>query len=340
MSESDRKNAKFNDQYPVEIEDSEDDEENYRIRASDCLLIAGKIEQESATLEIYVYEEKEYNLFVHHDIMLSSFPVALEWLCCDFSSTEGNEVPRANLAIVGLMTPEIEIWDLDAMEPVEPITALGGKAGHTDAVTSLALHTNRPNLLASVSADKSLRLWDLQTQKTMITYKGFKDRAQGVTWSLENESTLFSFSGDNILKVFDARDQNSVNDFQLDFGIENFTTCPSDPSKLLFSSEDGFVHVFDLKKFEIIKDFSVKAHTKAIPSIVCNSLGHFITDSLDGLVKIFDLNTLELLAQQKTDLGMLFSSSVHPENPYLFACGSSMGELVVWDYKDNLASKK
>lgn len=29
----------------------------------------------------------------------------------------------------------------------------------------------------------------------------------------------------------------------------------------------------------------------------------------------------------------LFGSSIHPENPYLFACGSSIGEVVIWNYE-------
>lgn len=50
--------------------------------------------------------------------MLNSFPIALEWLCCDFNTGENNTIPRANFGIVGMMSPEIEIWNLDILEPV------------------------------------------------------------------------------------------------------------------------------------------------------------------------------------------------------------------------------
>jgi len=31
-------------------------------------------------LEIYIYEEELNNLYVHHDVMLSAFPLCMEWL--------------------------------------------------------------------------------------------------------------------------------------------------------------------------------------------------------------------------------------------------------------------
>jgi hypothetical protein len=37
-------------------------------------------ENEFSTIEVYVYEESTNNLFVHHEITLSAFPLALEWL--------------------------------------------------------------------------------------------------------------------------------------------------------------------------------------------------------------------------------------------------------------------
>lgn len=55
---------------------------------------------------------------MHHDFILSSFPVCLEWLGANFSKVEGNQVNKGNFAIIGLMEPGIEIWNLDALDPV------------------------------------------------------------------------------------------------------------------------------------------------------------------------------------------------------------------------------
>lgn len=104
--------------YPMEIENSQDELEDLEIKPSDNILIAGKIEQEFASIEVYVFEEKTENLFVHHDFILSSFPVCLEWLGADFTQVEKNQVDRANFAIIGQMNPGIELWNLDFLDPV------------------------------------------------------------------------------------------------------------------------------------------------------------------------------------------------------------------------------
>jgi hypothetical protein len=53
-------------------------------------------------MQVWVYEEPEAegedgNLYVHHDVMLPAFPLAVAWLDCD----PGQRRERANLAAVG-----------------------------------------------------------------------------------------------------------------------------------------------------------------------------------------------------------------------------------------------
>lgn len=98
-------------------------------------------------------------MFVHHDLMLSAFPICLEWLGVEPSSLINAEADRANMAIVGSFIPHIEIWDLDQLDPIEPTLVLLGvedrptiskkkkgakkisaEQGHSDAVVSLSLN--------------------------------------------------------------------------------------------------------------------------------------------------------------------------------------------------------
>lgn len=78
-------------------------------------------------LQVWVYEpagpDSEANAYVHHDYMLPAFPLCLAWGDC----RPGGSSEPANLAAVGLMTPGIELWDLDAVEAVEPVAVLGGE---------------------------------------------------------------------------------------------------------------------------------------------------------------------------------------------------------------------
>lgn len=77
-----------------------------------------------------MYEEADEaggasNLYVHHDILLPAFPLAVAWLDCNPSG--GTEA--GNYAAVGTMSPGIEIWDLDIADSVEPLASLGGEIG-------------------------------------------------------------------------------------------------------------------------------------------------------------------------------------------------------------------
>ena len=49
--------------------------ENFR--GTDNLILAGHVEGDAAMLEVYVYNDVEDALYVHHDILLPSLPLAL-----------------------------------------------------------------------------------------------------------------------------------------------------------------------------------------------------------------------------------------------------------------------
>lgn len=74
-----------------------------------------------------MYEEDQSNLYVHHEIQLSAFPLALEWLPIQPTAVEANNANRGNFAIVSTFLPEIEIWNLDIVNVLEPTVILGGE---------------------------------------------------------------------------------------------------------------------------------------------------------------------------------------------------------------------
>jgi periodic tryptophan protein 1 len=75
---------------------------------------------------VYVYEQQQNNLFVHHEIMMSAFPLDIEWLNVDLGTINQPVANRGNYAIVSTFLPEIEIWDLDLADAIEPTLTLGG----------------------------------------------------------------------------------------------------------------------------------------------------------------------------------------------------------------------
>ena len=54
--------------------------EDYTIRNSDALIVVATAEDDHSNLEVYIYDHKNSNLYVHHELILSSYPLCLEWL--------------------------------------------------------------------------------------------------------------------------------------------------------------------------------------------------------------------------------------------------------------------
>lgn len=99
----------------------EDEKEDFKIKPDDNLIVAGHVDQDFSTLEISVYNEEEGSQYVHHDILLEAFPLAIEWL--DFDPEDTSK--PANFVAVGTMEPHVDIWDLDLVDTLEPVVSLG-----------------------------------------------------------------------------------------------------------------------------------------------------------------------------------------------------------------------
>ena len=217
-----KRGGRRNKDYPEELEDSEEEKEDYTIRKTDSLIVAATAEDEHSNLEVYVYDHKTSDLYVHHEIILSSYPLCIEWL----NNFRGENV---NYVIVGSFLPQIEIWDLNR-EDCEPLYTLGGadeqtkkkkkkvlklnktddslsgETSHTDAVMSLSLNPFQSEYLASGSADTTVKIWDIDELSCKANITNLhKNKVQLVRWNLFNEQLLLTGGYDRVINVCDIR---------------------------------------------------------------------------------------------------------------------------------------
>ena len=66
--------------YPSELEDSEEEKEDYTIRNTDSIIVTANAENDHSSLEVYIYDHSSSDLYVHHEIILGSYPLCLEWI--------------------------------------------------------------------------------------------------------------------------------------------------------------------------------------------------------------------------------------------------------------------
>ncbi|KAI0428426.1 WD domain-containing protein [Xylaria sp. FL1042] len=359
----------------ITIPDEQDDEENreeLQILATDNLLLAAKVEDELAHLEVYVYEDEADNLYVHHDIMLPAIPLCVEWLDVPVSKPGMDKDATANFVAIGTMDPDIEVWDLDTVDGLYPNAILGQGSNpqeqekkkkkkkskkaneeyHVDAVLSLAANRKHRNLLASASADKTVKLWDLNTTKCAKSYTYHTDKVCSLAWHAVESTVLLSGSYDRTVVAADMRAPDAKTPrWGVESDVENIKWDPHDPNFFYVSTENGIIHYFDIRNVPSSPSASkpvwtLQAHDESLSSFDINAHvpGFMATGSTDKTVKLWNIQPSgpAIVVSRNLDVGRIFSTNFAPDAEVAFrlAVAGSKGTMHVWDTSTNAAVRK
>lgn len=380
------------DPYITLKDDAEDDERSeLEVLPTDNLLVAAKTEDDVSQLEIYVYDESQDNLYVHHDLMLPNFPLCLEWL--DFPPTSSEmqtdtQSKFGNYIAVGTLDPEIEIWSLDVMESMYPDMILGrpdktaahvpvpagtGKkkrkktkhrpssdAYHVDAVLGLSWNRSHRHMLASASADRTVKLWDLSRpivdgEGAIRSFGVHKDKVQAVQWNEKEPTVLLSGSYDRTVRVFDSRAPDTGVGAVLGADVEALRWDPWETHAFYVSLENGLVLNFDARalptdmKSPSPARFTLSAHDGAVSALDVSPLlrGCICTGGTDKLVKVWNVDqttggkpAVSMVASRDMEVGKVFSAMFSPDDPLTIAAAGSQAKLQIWDVGANSGARR
>ncbi|XP_031474643.1 uncharacterized WD repeat-containing protein C17D11.16 [Nymphaea colorata] len=359
-------------------DEDEEEEEDRRILPSDCVIVCACNEDDVNLLKIYILEEDtedgKPNLFVHHEIFLPSFPLCTAWLDCNLKGGD-----KGNFIAIGSMEPGIEIWDLDLVDEVQPFMTLGGtlkqpksdksskdkkkkkkkkeasitykEDSHTDSVLSLAWNKEFRNLLASTSADKSIKIWDIVSGKCANTLQHHSDKVQSVAWNCHQSTVLLSGSFDRTVVMMDMRAPSHAGvRWSVPADVESIAWDPHTAHSFVVSIEDGTVQSFDIRAAATNSDsclkpsFTLHAHDKAVCAVSYNpSIANLLaTGSTDKTVKLWNIsnNQPSCVGSWKSEVGAVFTLAFSEDSPSLLAIGGSKGKLKVWDTSSNTSISK
>ncbi|KAJ7675684.1 WD40-repeat-containing domain protein [Mycena polygramma] len=387
------------DPYITLKEDEADDErEELEVLPTDNLLVVAKTEDEISQLEIYVYDESQENLYVHHDLMLPNFPLCLEWL--DFPPTAAGSSSDApppsstgfgNYIAVGTLDPEIEIWSVDVLESMYPASILGrpdetkahiptplgtGKkkrkknkhraastGHHVDAVLALSWNKTNRNLLASGSADRTVKLWDLSRDPSINGEGGgairsfdvHTDKVQAVRWNDRDPSVLLTGSYDRTVRTFDSRAPDAGVGAIVGSDVEAMRWDPWEEYGFYVSLENGLVLNFDVRtlpsdlSLPSPAKFTLAAHDGPASALDVNPhiRGCIATGGNDKLVKVWNVldddggkRSVSLVTSRDLGVGKVFSTVFSPDDPLTLAAAGSKAKLQIWDVAANFGARK
>ncbi|MCJ1420306.1 hypothetical protein MMC32_006663 [Xylographa parallela] len=366
----------------IPVGDEEDEErEELQILATDNMVVAAKVEDEVAHLEIYVYEDEADNLYVHHDIMLPAIPLCLEWLDIPVGKTsiDGpvDQSSRANFVAVGTFDPDIEIWDLDTVDCMYP-NAILGQGGedskvdlgdgtkkkkrkkskkpnddyHVDAVLTIAANKNHRTLLASGSADKTIKLWDLSTLKCAKSYSYHTDKVCSLMWHPKETTVLLSGSYDRTVVAADMRAPDAkAPRWGVESDVETVRWDPHDANYFYVTTENGVVHYHDTRVIPSSLEkttpvWKLQAHDESVSSFDVNPIipGFMVTGSTDKEVKLWNVQSSgpSMVISRNLGVGKVFSTTFGPdaEVGFRLAVAGSKGAVQVWDTSTNAAIRR
>ncbi|KAG8288320.1 rRNA-processing protein [Homalodisca vitripennis] len=311
-----------------EDEDEDDsDKEDDEIKPTDNLIAVGHVYGDISILEVYVYNEEGGDLYVHHDVMLPTIPLALEWL----SYVPSQSMP-GNLLAMGGMSPEILVWDLDVTNTLEPLLQLGEFSetkkyqhrnhGHTDAVLDLSWNCQLPHILASGSVDRSVLLWDLGKARAVSQFKQFKEKVQTLEWHPSEVNVLVTGTCDRKVQLLDCRIGETLTSIKVDGEVEKVIWHPSSQFSALIGTSKGTLGCADFRTKKLV--WAINAHEEEVTGLAadCDSI---VTSSTDQTVKVWGLSGGEptLRFTKHTGLGELHTLQMCPENSNIICVGGS-----------------
>jgi periodic tryptophan protein 1 len=292
---------------------------------------------------------------------------------------------------VGTFHPGIEIWNLDVLNALEPSCVLGGEdtsradelmrrnirhathpasaqrlprnggaggwrpGSHSDAVMSLSWNPRHKQVLASGSADHTVKLWDVtqagDTDASTLTHH--KGKVAAVAWNPNEGTLLATGSFDRSVCILDARSPHNIKKVKITADCETMAWDPIHTQYLTVASEDGTVACWDVRKFQTATPLwsMVANEFGGITDLSYNAQvpGLMVTCSIDKTITLWDVHPTgggeKALANPAPKpcgtkdmcVGKLYTVGFYPSAPWLLACGGSGNELALWDLSEEVA---
>jgi WD40 repeat protein len=193
--------------------------------------------------------------------------------------------------------------------------------GHTSGANAVAVHGR---CIISASRDGTLRVWDLDTGKTLQVFEGHKARVNAVAM-VDNQHAV-SASNDNTLRVWDLETGQSLQTLE---GHTSWVRAVAvvDSHRVVSASLDLTLQVWDLETGQTLQ--TLAGHTGRVDALAMVDDRRIVSASFDRTLRVWDLESGQTLQTLKGHRQGITAVAVIDDHRIVSA--SFDGTLRVWD---------
>ncbi|NEO70460.1 serine/threonine-protein kinase [Moorena sp. SIO3H5] len=183
-------------------------------------------------------------------------------------------------------------------------------------------------LLVSASADKTIKIWDINTGEAIHTLEGHKSYVNYLAISPDGQQ-LFSASADKTIKIWDINTGEKIYTLEGHKSFINHLAVSPDGQRLFSASADKTIKIWDINTGEKISQ--LKGHESAINFLlISQNEQKLFSASADKTIKIWDINTGQVLRTLEGHTSFVNSLAISPDGQRLFSASADK-TIKVWN---------
>ena len=222
-----------------------------------------------------------------------------------------------------LSTGNLDITDPDDLGGTGLIRAL---TGHTDGVNSVAFSIAGDDLIASVSKDNTIKVWNATSGVLLRTLTGHTNAVYSVAFNIAGDKIVSGSADDNTIRIWNTADGSLLKT------INELAMCVvfSPTEDKVVSGGDG-IRIWNAADGSLIRTI---ATTDYVPSLALNPTGDkIISGSIGNYASIWNVADGSLVRNLAGHTGVVRSVAINLAGDKI-ASGSEDRSIKIWNMND------